>query len=520
MADKKYDLQSIEEIETEIMSERIENISLEKELCYTLNEKAKLANDHYALAFSYTFLGDYYLAMRENTSAVHYLNLALTLSESMHYEDLLIHIYNFMGMYYYTIYDEVTSLDFHLKSLYYAKKKNQIVSMSSSYNNMATCFELKNNYQEAMRYYHKSYDILKELPDEYLYRKILSLSNLCSCSYYLRKTDDILEYMKEFDKYAEGNDLAIIRFFKVYSVMLSQAENKDHTKLYQVADQFFAMVSKIDSPLLVYQTMLNVCTLFLESKSEPYAKKSIEVIKQANHDEDLKSQKEVQKFIIRFCQLFGDEANLAKEYARFYEIIMAIENTQHETRIAGLLAKIELYKAKEKQESLKKEKIVMELLMNVDDLTDINNRRSFNHALEELKHSKTDTIAIAMLDIDNFKEYNDSYGHQMGDEALIEVGKTLKKFSTDNIQVYRYGGDEFAVIFKNQNEEVVHQVLKQLSQDILDKKIRHCNSYVCEYLSVSYGYAFSSEQNKAVDQLLYQADQNLYVIKNQRKRVH
>lgn len=519
MADKKYDLQSIEEIETEILSVRIEDISLEKELCYTLNEKAKLANDHYALAFSYTFLGDTYLAMRENTSAVHYLKLAQSLSEVKHYEDLLIHIYNFMGMYYYTIYDEVTSIDYHLKSLYYAKKENNVISMSSSYNNMATCFELKNNYVEAMRYYHQSYDILKNLSDDYLYRKILSLGNLCCCAFYLRKSEDISKYLQEFLKITENNDALVVKFFKVYCFMLSQFENEDHTLLYQAADEFFILESKMDSPLLVYQTMLNVCTLFLDIKSKTYAKKSIEVIQKVNHEEDLKSLKEVQKFIIRYCQLFEDEARLNKAYAKFYDIIMAIENVQQETRIAGLLAKIELFKAKEKQESLKKENVELELLMNVDDLTDINNRRSFNHALEELKANQEALIAIAMLDLDNFKEFNDTYGHQKGDEALVEVGKALKKISNDHVRVYRYGGDEFAIIFKHQNEDTVKQILNQVCQDVVDKKIIHCNSYVCEYLSVSYGYAISDEQTMNVDQLLYQADQNLYAIKDQRKRI-
>ena len=76
-------------------------IKLEKELCYTLTEKAKLENDSYALAFSYTFLGDYYLAMRNNDSCILYLNRAKTLGETMNYQTCLVRIYNlFLGMFY------------------------------------------------------------------------------------------------------------------------------------------------------------------------------------------------------------------------------------------------------------------------------------------------------------------------------------------------------------------------------------------------------------------------------------
>ena len=103
MADVQYEQKSIEEIEQMILKVRMYDLKLEKELCYTLTEKAKLENDSYALAFSYTFLGDYYLAMRNNDSCILYLNRAKTLGETMNYQDLLVRIYNYLGMFYCSI---------------------------------------------------------------------------------------------------------------------------------------------------------------------------------------------------------------------------------------------------------------------------------------------------------------------------------------------------------------------------------------------------------------------------------
>lgn len=517
MLDNTFDQHSIKEIEEEILRVRIGSIDQEKVLCYTLTEKAKLQNDPYALAFSYTFLADYYLAMRENSTAYHYLMTAKQLSESACYEDLLIHIYNFLGMFYYSIYDEVTSMDYHLKSLHYAQKAGNSLSIASSYNNMATCFELKNNYQEAMHYYHKSYDIIKDFAKEYTYFKILSLTNLCSCSYHTKQFHLIPEYLEELKTFSSAS-VPCYPFILAYCNMLACLFKANQQTLYQAANHFFNEERRIQDPLLVYQIMLNVCSLFLKTRHKKYAEKSIQIIERVNHDQDLKSQKEVQKYKIQFCQLFAMQDQLNKEYAKFYDIIMAMETMEQETRIAGLLAKIELYQTKEKQECLKKEKEELELLMNTDDLTGIRNRRSFNHTFEKLKKETDTTIAIAMLDIDYFKEYNDLYGHHKGDEALITIGQAMKEFINSDIQVYRYGGDEFSIIFENINETHIQQVLNKLTSNILEKKIEHKGSYNSEYLRISYGYAIKANPEHDLDKLLQQADASLYEAKRARKK--
>ena len=140
MADVQYEQKSIEEIEQMILKVRMYDLKLEKELCYTLTEKAKLENDSYALAFSYTFLGDYYLAMRNNDSCILYLNRAKTLGETMNYQDLLVRIYNYLGMFYCSINDEFSAMDDYLKSLTMAEEQQNIAFMAAAYNNICGLF--------------------------------------------------------------------------------------------------------------------------------------------------------------------------------------------------------------------------------------------------------------------------------------------------------------------------------------------------------------------------------------------
>ncbi|MBU4126119.1 MAG: diguanylate cyclase [Proteobacteria bacterium] len=85
----------------------------------------------------------------------------------------------------------------------------------------------------------------------------------------------------------------------------------------------------------------------------------------------------------------------------------------------------------------------------IDELTGLYNRRFFNRVLKrEIEHSKryNQPFSLLMLDIDNFKEYNDIYGHQAGDRALNEFAQILKQNARLIDHVIRYGGEEFAVI--------------------------------------------------------------------------
>src|SRR5262245_54359361 len=84
-------------------------------------------------------------------------------------------------------------------------------------------------------------------------------------------------------------------------------------------------------------------------------------------------------------------------------------------------------------------------LLYTDDLTGLYNRRFFRHCIEEQKSRSDSTgssFALLIMDIDHFKQINDTYGHAVGDAALIRVSKVLKEQVKDQGWVFRYAGDE------------------------------------------------------------------------------
>ncbi len=91
-----------------------------------------------------------------------------------------------------------------------------------------------------------------------------------------------------------------------------------------------------------------------------------------------------------------------------------------------------------------------------DELTGLYNRRMFNKAMEEAVKNSDEPIHLALLDLDNFKKVNDTYGHVVGDEVLKELSALLRKtFGFDKHIVSRWGGDEFAVIYYGEKDTLL-----------------------------------------------------------------
>ena len=140
-----------------------------------------------------------------------------------------------------------------------------------------------------------------------------------------------------------------------------------------------------------------------------------------------------------------------------------------------------------------------------DALTGAYNRRYFE---DELK-TRTDPAGIAMIDMDDFKLANDTFGHNAGDAALDTVVRVIRKYIRKSDMVVRYGGDEFLLLMKDVTEEVfdkkLHQIRKKVSETLVP-------GYPGLQLTVSIGGVLTN--NEPVEQALERADRLMYQAKN------
>lgn len=157
-----------------------------------------------------------------------------------------------------------------------------------------------------------------------------------------------------------------------------------------------------------------------------------------------------------------------------------------------------------KENALLKEKLKsLQINLKFDSLTGVYNKKTF----KDLVTNYNDLGVLVIIDIDNFKSINDTYGHLLGDEILKSLGNVLNKAVRKSDFVGRFGGDEFLIFFKGINLSKANIIMERLNKNV--NKINIQDDY---YLSISYGLT-EYDNTISYNDNLKVADNYLYMSK-------
>lgn len=153
---------------------------------------------------------------------------------------------------------------------------------------------------------------------------------------------------------------------------------------------------------------------------------------------------------------------------------------------------------------------------NIDPLTKIFNRRAMTTYLDGLcTHKKPPfNFHLLIVDIDNFKQINDTYGHVAGDKVIIYIAKILKKTLRDGDKVFRFGGEEFVITLNRIDNEYCLKITNKLLELIRNNKLLYKSQTLQATVSIG---ATKFVQGDTPDSLLARADKALYVAKENGK---
>lgn len=146
-----------------------------------------------------------------------------------------------------------------------------------------------------------------------------------------------------------------------------------------------------------------------------------------------------------------------------------------------------------------------------DMMTMAQNRTAFNEKMTQLEGKDLTSTTLLILDINNLKQINDEYGHQAGDRMIIDTCSCILSIFEDIANVYRIGGDEFAVLIPKSNVNM-KDLLKKLDDVILNYNSSNQNQ-----ISLAYGYAIG-DADIDIETLFKQADKNMYLRKFEQKK--
>ncbi|RBP85800.1 diguanylate cyclase [Marinomonas rhizomae] len=144
---------------------------------------------------------------------------------------------------------------------------------------------------------------------------------------------------------------------------------------------------------------------------------------------------------------------------------------------------------------LVKQRKMLEKLANIDPLTSLANRRKYQNVIEQEWQNaiaNQASLSLLVIDIDNFKQYNDCYGHATGDKVLQQVATVLAKQVLDKGLVARYGGEEFVILLPSHSQEESIEVARRCMQGVGSLNLAYTHQNCSGKVTVSVGGATKS----------------------------
>lgn len=170
-------------------------------------------------------------------------------------------------------------------------------------------------------------------------------------------------------------------------------------------------------------------------------------------------------------------------------------------------ASITIYK---KYNVLKKSNKLLKNDLKIDKLTGLFNRRTFDSDIQKLSFSNT--YSVVFIDIDNFRKFNNEFGHQTGDTVLKKVSQTIQATVRDNDKVYRYGGEEIVILLKDCNKKNASEIAEKIRLNI-----NEMDNTPFPAITISLGISGYPEDGTEVNKIIEASDNALLTAKRRGK---
>ncbi len=226
-------------------------------------------------------------------------------------------------------------------------------------------------------------------------------------------------------------------------------------------------------------------------------------------------------FVLRYAETVNDQELFQSRSADFYHISVGKHARDLENEYYNVQLRKEIDALQARQREVECENLRLIQAATTDPLTGLANRSLLNQKAEQLFDAAKESggyFGVSMLDVDFFKEYNDTYGHQAGDEVLQRIAGRIHALENEHLFAARYGGDEFMLIYSGLTDEEVLSIANRLRDEIADMNIPHEKSTVSDRITISQGIRNSlvDPDNRFWD-YTYTADQAVYDVKRTHK---
>lgn len=516
--------EQIEGFVQEVLEHRWEDRERALELCSAIEVYGEEHEDSRLLGFAYFYKGELYYGWNNVEKMFWYIAKAVShLGKSEQWE-LLARAYNLMAITSINRGNAPVALDYYLTSLNCCKEHN-IASILCSVNiNVGFLYMQNEVYQEAQCYFADAYTAWCSLDRERASIRSLTMiyTNIATC-YMLRgmlaKTGEyIAKIEQECKQHFDTMDYIYVECMKAkYYHLLGEAALRDAT----IAD----IQEKISGDLLIldlFDDLYMLCELLLELERYDVL---WDIINRMDSVLSQTKMENMERKLVSLKMIFykknGQQEKYLETAGRFYELAMLMEKESRKMISNMLYVRASLERANESKRKIEEINAILTKKSETDPLTGLANRYRLSEQFQTILQEcieKRKYLAVEILDIDYFKEYNDNYGHQAGDACIKKIADSLKALQGANTFVARYGGDEFVIIYRDSSEKKVQEKAKMLKESIMSLNISHKYSKAAAVVTISQGICVDipEYEDKNWD-FLSAADAFLYQVKRKER---
>ncbi len=485
-------------------------------------------NNVQAMGMAYYFMAEHnYERFGREGNYEESLSRAIAAGQECRDYVMLTHSYNFLGM----------DVSFHghpeLAYDYYRTAKKNADELPERpdllalvmYNTGLVFMDMA-EYEEAIRCFDKTIEKIDGDERSPYYNRLRVLARIKSGTSYLMKgdTDKAKEYMETLKNIErEMSEDQLFTYYQapafwIFEMTLAHAL-KDMDQCDILIPQFIRSLKKKPVKTEAVGDVLNVMFYMLDGGYEDFVAGAMEVMKpRVDATNILNFRMIYARLAVYYYRKIGDGEKALAAAADYFDIAELHRKESEKAYAYFIKLQAELDKAREENERLERKAIT-------DELTQISNRFHFNEVSEKLFNEawkKKKPFGVEILDVDNFKRYNDGFGHQVGDLCLKTLAGCLDdimKEDPEHVFVARYGGDEFVAVYMGLSDEQVMDKARLIRQRVTTADIETGDeTEPITHISISQGIrnCVPPDGSRMWD-YMFTADHALYSIKQKTK---
>lgn len=477
----------------QIIARRSLGSCLDYATCQEILEHAAEMNSDAIFGIGYYYFAEYYWNEDDNEKTMYCLSECTKCFQTVEMYDFLARSYNMMGAV--SVYQDnlIVALNYYYTGLQYAEKYELQYEHAMLDTNIGNVLVRMRRYREAAARYEHAMKLYEQGEDSYHYifhlALVITYSGICCLKLqYPQRAFALWDKLKKLQQ--EFPD----RIFPEIDILIFQAqcmaaqENRDG--FCQCMDGVLEQLRGMKDIGKAGDCLIHIAELLWEYGEYERLDEFFHIIDARGLEKQLMLAMNIYSYR---SELLLKENRTEEYLQRARSYFAAYEQDRQNNR--QVTARVIELRDKLKSVTKEREKILaynrhLENIALYDPMTNLANRTFLNEYISE-KFEETQRenklLGVELLDIDNFKKYNDTYGHLDGDICIEAVADILRSICSEKIFCSRYGGDEFMIIYSDMPAEEIRQTVEEIQQRVRALAIPHRTSECADIVTVSQG---------------------------------